>query len=45
MVLYCINENKNLDDLTLEEFKNFSSLFEADIYDATKKKKRAPKTK
>jgi len=45
MVLYCINENKNLDDLTLEEFKNFSSLFEADIYDAIDIKKRALKTK
>ncbi len=45
MVLYCINENKNLDDLTLEEFKNFSPLFEADIYDAIDIKKRALKTK
>ena len=45
MVLYCIKENKNLDDLTLEEFKNFSPLFEADIYDAIDIKKRALKIK
>lgn len=44
MVLYCIKENKNLDDLTLKEFKNFSPLFEADIYDAIDVKKRALRT-
>ena len=33
MVLYCIEEKKALEDLSLEELKNFSSLFEADVYD------------
>lgn len=32
MVLYCIGENKRLDDLTMDEFKRFSFLFEEDIY-------------
>lgn len=32
-VLYCIQQNKFLLDLTLEEFKQFSALFEQDIYD------------
>jgi argininosuccinate lyase len=34
LVLYCINDNKNLEDLTIEEFKNFSCEIEKDIYDA-----------
>ncbi|MCD7737122.1 MAG: argininosuccinate lyase [Lachnospiraceae bacterium] len=34
LVLRCIAENKALDDLTLEEFREESSVFEADIYDA-----------
>ena len=33
IVLYCIQQNKYLLDLTLEEFHKFSNLFEADIYD------------
>jgi argininosuccinate lyase len=32
-VLYCIQQNKFLLDLTLEEFKQFSSLFDDRIYD------------
>ena len=32
-VLYCIQNNKFLLDLTLEEFKQFSSLFDESIYD------------
>ena len=34
MVLYCIDHNNSLDDLTLEEMKQFSEVFEDDIYDA-----------
>lgn len=34
LVLLCINENKALDDLTLEQFKSISPVFEEDIYDA-----------
>ncbi len=34
MVLYCIDEGKALDDLTMEEFKSFSEVFEEDIYEA-----------
>jgi len=33
-VLYCIQENKYLLDLTMEEYKQFSELFEDDIYHA-----------
>src|SRR5690606_29068541 len=32
LVLYCINQNKYLLDLSLEEFQSFSTLIEADIY-------------
>lgn len=32
IVLKCINENKMIEQLTLEEFKSFSELFENDIY-------------
>ncbi|MNZ63470.1 Argininosuccinate lyase [compost metagenome] len=32
-VLYCIEQNKYLLDLSLEEFKKFSSLFDERIYD------------
>ncbi len=32
MVLYCIEHEKTLDELTLEEFKSFSSAFEKDIF-------------
>lgn len=34
MVAYCIENDKAIDDLTLDEFKNFSELFGNDIYDA-----------
>ena len=34
LVLRCIAENKALDDLTLEEFRAESSVFEDDIYEA-----------
>ena len=43
MVLYCIGENKNLDDMSLEEFQEFSPLFQSDIYDAIDFRKRAMK--
>lgn len=33
-VLYCIQHGKALEDLSLEEFKGFSEVFEADIYQA-----------
>jgi argininosuccinate lyase len=33
IVLYCIRNDKFLLDLKLEQFKSFSDLFEADIYD------------
>ena len=41
MVLYCIQNNKAIDDMSLEEFKDFSDLFEQDIYDAIDIRKRA----
>lgn len=34
LVLHCIKENKALLDLTLAELKEFSPLFEQDVYDA-----------
>lgn len=34
LVLYCINENKALEDLTLEEFKNISPVFNESVYEA-----------
>lgn len=34
LVLYCIDQNKSLDDLTLDEFKAISPVFEEDIYEA-----------
>lgn len=34
LVLYCIDKNIALDDMTLEEFKAISPVFEEDIYDA-----------
>ena len=33
MVYYCISENKALTSMTTEEFKQFSELFEEDIFD------------
>lgn len=32
IVLYCINENKLIEELTLKEFKEFSPIFQDDIY-------------
>lgn len=34
MVVYCIGEKKALDELTMEEFKRFSPVFDEDIYEA-----------
>ncbi|MGN0437117.1 MAG: argininosuccinate lyase [Lachnospiraceae bacterium] len=34
LVLYCIEKNISLDDMTLEEYKAISPVFEDDIYDA-----------
>ncbi len=34
MVLYCIDNNKNIEELTLEELKELSPVFEEDLYDA-----------
>lgn len=34
LVLYCIDRNIALDDMTLDEFKSISPVFEEDIYDA-----------
>ena len=33
-VLYCIKENKALEDLTIEELKNFSDIIEEDVFKA-----------
>ena len=35
IVLYCIDKNIAIDDMSLEELKSFSPVFEQDIYDAT----------
>ena len=34
LVLYCIDSNKSLDELSIEEYKSISDVFEGDIYDA-----------
>ncbi|WHH60195.1 argininosuccinate lyase [Petroclostridium sp. X23] len=34
MVLYCINTHKSLDELTMNEYKDCSPLFEEDVYKA-----------
>lgn len=34
MVFYCIEHNKAINDLSMEEMKSFSDIIEADIYDA-----------
>ncbi len=34
LVLYCIDKNISLDDMSLEEYQAISPVFEADIYDA-----------
>lgn len=41
LVLYGIEHNKSLEELTLEEWRSFSPLFEADIYTAVDLQKRA----
>ncbi len=32
MVLYCIDNNKAIDDMTMDEFKNFSDKIQEDVY-------------
>lgn len=34
MVAYCLDKNIALDELSMEEYKEFSSIFEEDVYDA-----------
>ena len=34
LVLHCVRENKAILDLSLDELKTFSELFEADVYEA-----------
>lgn len=34
MVIYCIDNNKSISDLSMEEMKSFSDIIEDDIYDA-----------
>ena len=34
LVLYCIDKNISLDDMTLDEYKKISPVFEEDIYEA-----------
>ena len=34
LVLYCINNNTSLEDLSLEEFKAISPVFDESVYDA-----------
>ncbi|MFQ9934298.1 MAG: argininosuccinate lyase, partial [Lachnospiraceae bacterium] len=34
LVLFCIDKNISLDEMTLEEYKAISPVFENDIYDA-----------
>lgn len=34
LVLFCIEQDKSLDDMTLEEYQAISPVFEADIYEA-----------
>lgn len=36
VVAYCTQNNKTLEDLTIEEYKEASELFDSDIYDAIK---------
>ena len=39
LVLYCINNNTNLDDLSIEEYKAISPVFNESVYDAIKVEK------
>ena len=34
LVLYCISRDKSIDELSIEELREFSDKFEPDIYDA-----------
>ena len=34
LVLYCIHQGKVLEELTMEEYKQFSDVFQQDIYEA-----------
>ena len=34
IVAYCISRNKAIEEMTISEFKEFSELFENDVYDA-----------
>ncbi len=43
MVLYCIGQGKNIEEMTLKEFQSFSPLFEEDIFEAIDIRKRAIK--
>lgn len=36
LVLYCINENKSLDELSIDEYKEISPVFNETVYDAIK---------
>ena len=38
MVLYCIDEKKSIEDLSMEEFRGFSEAFGQDIYEAVSMK-------
>ena len=39
LVLYCINNNTNLDDLSIEEYRKISPVFDESVYDAIKVEK------
>ena len=39
LVLYCINNNTNLDDLSLEEYRAISPVFDKTVYDAIRVEK------
>lgn len=34
LVLYCIDKNKSIDELDIDELRTFSDKFEPDVYDA-----------
>ncbi len=34
IVFYCISNNKSLEEMSLDEYKEFSDIFEKDVYDA-----------
>lgn len=39
LVAYCLSQNKDLEDLSLDEFKSISAIFDNSIYDAIKVEK------